>query len=74
MKENKKSHQRSISLRGSEYSSLPVDAQSIIVAGKLGKPVKTLFNQKNDLPVLAEEIDQAGLELDGAVEVKTNHV
>ena len=54
-------------MRRSEYGSLPIDAQSIIVAGKLGKPVKTLLEQNSDLPALAEEIDQADLELDGAV-------
>ncbi|CAJ1963582.1 unnamed protein product [Cylindrotheca closterium] len=67
MKEEKKNRQRSISLSGSEYGNLPADAQSIIVAGKLGKPVKTLHDPKNDLPALAEEVDQDDLELDGAV-------
>jgi len=73
VKENKKSRQRSIRLSGPEYGRLPANAQSIIVAGKLGKPVKTLPNlldQNNDLPALAEEIDHGDLELDGAVKTQ----
>jgi hypothetical protein len=49
---------QSIKLTGAPYTTLPADAQSIIIAGKLGKPVKSmpiLRGSSTDLPALAEE-------------------
>jgi hypothetical protein len=55
---NKIGHKQSIKLSGAQYTTLPAEAQSIIIAGKLGKPVKSMPNLRKsstDLPALAEE-------------------
>jgi hypothetical protein len=55
---NKIGRKQSIKLSGTQYTTLPAEAQSIIIAGKLGKPVKSMPNlpgSSTDLPALAEE-------------------
>jgi hypothetical protein len=57
---NKIGHKQSIKLSGAQYTTLPAEAQSIIIAGKLGKPVKSMTNLLEgsiNLPALVEETD-----------------
>jgi hypothetical protein len=59
-KEDIKSEGMQIKLSGKQYSELSVQAQSIILAGKLGKPVKSMGNLMDlgsNLPALLEETD-----------------
>eukprot|EP00980_Cylindrotheca_fusiformis_P005216 scaffold1118_cov135-Cylindrotheca_fusiformis.AAC.14 len=49
---------QSIKLSGTRYATLPAEAQSIIIAGKLGMPVKSikrLRENRTDLPAVFEE-------------------